>query len=127
MTKRLTRVMRATVVTGMRTTAFAPWSPAVDLYENEDELIVFMDAAGVSPGEIEIMADARNLTIRGKRDCPISGIISVHQLEIEYGRFECRLQLPKAIDVDKTTSVSKNGFLVIKMPIVKTDGNIVIS
>lgn len=127
MTKRMTRVMRASVVSRVTPTAFSPWSPAVDLYENEDELIVFLDAAGVDPKEIKILADARNLTITGKRDCPISGIISVHQLEIEYGRFECRLRLPKPIDVERSTSVSKNGFLVITMPIVKTSADIVVS
>jgi len=119
--------MRATVVSRLTPTAFSPWSPAVDLYENENELIVFMDAAGVDPKKIQILADSRSLTITGKRDCPITGIISVHQLEIEYGRFECRLQLPKAIDVEGTTSVSKNGFLVITMPIVKARADIVIS
>lgn len=124
MERHLDRLMRSISATRMRYSSFSLWEPPVDLYESDSTLTVFMDVAGIDTNQLRIVAEPKLLKISGERRCDIAGITCVHQLEIEYGRFERIIQLPKSIDVSATISESKNGFLVVKMPLLKIQGKI---
>ena len=124
MPKKYDRMMQSLRVSTSRKSSFSLWDPPVDIYESETELTVFMDVAGMNSNEIRITAEPKQLTVKGKRECPIAEVTCVHQLEIEYGNFESNIVLPKPIDVKKTISESKNGFLVIKMPLLKIQGTV---
>ena len=127
MERHFDRMMRSLAATKMRSSSFSLWDPPVDLYESDTELTVFMDVAGIHSNKLRIVAEPKVLKISGERRCEIKGITCVHQLEIEYGRFERLIELPKAVDVSKTTSESKNGFLVVKMPLLKFQGKVEIN
>src|ERR1700749_3000082 len=43
------------------------WAPAVDIYENEDELVVNADLPGVEAKDLDIRIENNILTIRGDR------------------------------------------------------------
>ena len=121
------RIMRTLSVSRMKSSSCSLWQPPVDLYESDAELIAFVEVAGIEPEKIKVMAESQLLTISGERKCEIAGIIHVHQLEIEYGHFACRIPLPQPINVDKTRSEIKNGFLVVRMPIVRQQGSVEIN
>jgi HSP20 family protein len=71
------------------------WEPAVDLYENGEELRLLVALPGVSAHQCEVVLDDSGLVVRGQR--PIPSILhgaAIHRLEIPYGRFERRIALP---------------------------------
>lgn len=121
------RIMRTLSVTRMKTSSCSLWQPPIDIYESETELIVFAEVAGIEPEKIKVMAEVNFLTISGERKCELQGINHVHRLEVEYGHFACRVPLPLPVDVDKTRSEIKNGFLIVRMPIVRHQGTVEIN
>lgn len=121
------RIMRTLSVSRMKTSSCSLWQPPVDIYESETDLIVFAEVAGIEPEMIKVMAETNMLTISGERKCEINGIIHVHRLEVEYGHFACRIPLPLSVNVDLTRSEIKNGFLIVRMPIVRHHGSVEIN
>ncbi len=121
------RMMRTLSVSRMKSSSCSLWQPPVDIYESDTELIAFVEVAGIAPERIKVLAETQALTISGERRCEVAGIIHVHQLEIEYGHFACRIPLPQSINVEKTRSEVKNGFLVVRMPIVRQQGSVEIN
>lgn len=127
MHKHFGRIMRTLSVSRMKSSSCSLWQPPVDIYESDTELIAFVEVAGIEPEKIKVLAEAQALTVSGERKCELAGIIHVHQLEIEYGHFACRIPLPLTINVDATRSEIKNGFLIVRMPIVRQQGTVEIN
>lgn len=121
------RIMRTLSAGRMKSSSCSLWQPPVDMYESDTELIVFVEVAGIAPEKIKVMAESQLLTVSGERKCKIAGINHVHRLEIEYGQFACRIPLPLTINVDATRSEIKNGFLLVRMPIVRHQGTVEIN
>lgn len=90
-TERLQR--RMFVVGTMRT--LPSWEPAVDLYEQEDELHLLVALPGVSARHLEVLVEGGAIVVRGQRPIP-NGLrrAEIHRLEIPYGHFERRITLP---------------------------------
>lgn len=71
------------------------WEPAVDMYEQGDELTLFFALPGVSSQQFEVIVDGSGLLLRGNRPIPPAlQRAAIHRLEIPYGRFERRVALP---------------------------------
>lgn len=116
------RMMRNMSFPGKNSSYFSAWEPSVDIYQLEDQLILYMDVSGVPADEIKVVAESQKLVISGKRRCTVTGITAVHQLENEYGPFRRVIDLPLFVDVDASTSENLDGFLVIYLPILKENG-----
>ncbi len=82
-----------------RTAAATPrWEPPVDVVETHDRLLVTVALPGVRADRIEVVAEAGSLLVRGLRPPPIDGDTrAIRHLEIPYGRFERRVQLPAGL------------------------------
>jgi HSP20 family protein len=77
-------------------TQVAPaWEPPVDVVETGEELRVHIALPGVAPDSITIAADAGGITVSALRafPCRERGAL-IHRVEIPYGRFERRIELP---------------------------------
>ena len=71
------------------------WEPAVDLYQQGDELTLFVALPGVSPRQFEVIIEGAGLVVHGSRPIPAAlQRAAIHRLEIPYGRFERRIALP---------------------------------
>lgn len=71
------------------------WEPPVDIFETEHELSILVALPGVAPGQLEIIIDGAHLLVLGERPMPVTSRDAViHRLEIPYGRFERRIELP---------------------------------
>ena len=71
------------------------WEPPVDTLETADAVIVLVALPGVSPEHVEIVHSQGSLTVRGVRPMPGDGHRqTIRRLEIPYGQFERRLDLP---------------------------------
>ncbi len=104
------------------------WFPAVDVYETASAIIVHMDISGMDPRTLSVVADGTQLTVSGERGYEPRDMVSrIHQLEIERGFFERSISLPKTVDVSRAVSESKNGFLLITLPLRHNKGKVKIT
>jgi HSP20 family protein len=94
--------------------ASRPWSPAVDIYENQNELILKADIPDVDPTNIGIQIENGTLTLKGERkfeeDKNSKGF---HRVERSYGTFVRAFSLPETVDGEKVKADYKNGVLTV--------------
>jgi HSP20 family protein len=93
------------------------WSPAVDVYDRKDSLIVKAELPGMDKKDIKVNIDGDVLTIKGEtrkgqevqgKDCYYS--------ERAYGSFYRAIPLPVAVQKEKTKASYKDGILTIELP-----------
>lgn len=71
------------------------WEPPVDVYGTDDELGVLVALPGVTPDSYAVTLDGRLMVVRGERSLEANwGAGAILRLEIPYGRFERRVNLP---------------------------------
>lgn len=71
------------------------WEPPADMFETEADLYVLIALPGVPPEQIRVTHDGGVLIVSGARPLPaVLRTANIHRLEIPYGRFERRLELP---------------------------------
>src|SRR5207248_4807992 len=94
-----------------------PWSPPVDIFETENELVLKADLPDVELKDIEVRVENQTLTIRGERkfeqDQNANGY---HRIERSYGSFVRSFAVPSTVDTEKVNAVYKNGVLSISLP-----------
>ncbi|HIE17836.1 MAG TPA: Hsp20/alpha crystallin family protein [Dehalococcoidia bacterium] len=98
---------------------FSPgtWTPSVDIYETEEDIIVLFELAGVQQDEIEVEIHANELIVRGERKDIRQGVKrSYSQMEIFWGPFERRIVLQTLIEADSIKAFYDNGFLEVILP-----------
>jgi HSP20 family molecular chaperone IbpA len=87
------------------------WEPPVDVYGNNDELGVLVALPGVTPDGYAVTLEDEVIVVRGERSLEAnwnSGAIL--RLEIPYGRFERRINLPYG-DYRMVSTQLENGCL----------------
>jgi HSP20 family protein len=89
----------------------------VDVYENEDEVIVEASLPGFKPEEIEISLTGDTVTIKGeaKREREIKEQ-KYHQREMQYGSFSRSLTIPSMVVADKAEAKYEDGILKLTLP-----------
>ena len=94
------------------------FTPAVDIKENDGEVRLELELAGLKPSEVEIMAENGVLTVRGeKRSERKEGDESRYQVvERSYGTFMRTFQLPQGVDEDQIKAGFEHGLLTIHIP-----------
>ncbi len=70
------------------------WEPPVDVLETPGHLMVLVALPGVAPEHVEVVAHDGSLSVVGARPMPAVSGAALLRLEIPYGRFERRLDLP---------------------------------
>lgn len=93
------------------------WSPAVDIYENENELVLTAEVPGLQEKDVEIKIEDNTLSVRGERKFEKeTKEENYHRIERSYGTFFRSFTLPNYIDQDKIQAEHENGVLKITMP-----------
>ena len=97
--------------------ALTTWSPAVDIYETENELVVKADLPDVSEKDIDVRVENNLLTIRGERKFEKS-VSEDNYLRVErsYGAFSRSFSLPNTVNAEQIHAEYKNGVLTVTMP-----------
>jgi HSP20 family molecular chaperone IbpA len=73
------------------------WEPPVDVVESEETVTVHVALPGVSADTITIAGDPGGITVSALRAFPCREHgAHIHRVEIPYGRFERRIDLPLA-------------------------------
>jgi len=96
--------------------ASRPWSPAVDVFENENELVLKADLPEVDPKNVGIQVENGTLTLKGERkfEESVNGK-AYHRIERSYGSFVRAFTLPDTVDAEKVKADYKNGVLTITL------------
>lgn len=71
------------------------WTPPIDVIEGEHGLEVRVALPGVPRDAVEVRSDGRHLFVVGRRPLRANPGDSIHCLELPYGRFERRIELPE--------------------------------
>lgn len=89
-------------------------TPAVDIYENEEEILLHADMPGVVKKNISVDIDNGTLSISGVRKLETEGAATYEEFtDIEYVR---SFSVPQTIDVEKVEAELKNGVLRLHLP-----------
>ena len=93
------------------------WLPAVDLYEDKDNIVVKAELPGMSKEQIEISLHEGVLTLSGERQTEEKfKNAEVYRSECFEGRFQRTVSLPSPVQADKVSASYKDGILTITLP-----------
>jgi HSP20 family protein len=96
---------------------YGAWAPAVDIFENGDDLVIRAEIPGVDKDEVDISVRNNSLTLRGerKREQEIDDD-NAYRLERSYGNFVRSFSLPRTVDSSRISAKYSNGVLDIILP-----------
>jgi HSP20 family protein len=98
-------------------TTTTSWAPNVDIFENENELIVKAELPGIDAKDVELNVENNVLTISGERKLEFEDRKeNYHRIERAYGSFSRSFSLPQLIDEDKIGADYKDGVLTVRVP-----------
>jgi HSP20 family protein len=102
------------------TEEFGAFTPAVDLYETGEELVLNAHLPGISREDVqvEILGDTIHITGETKRPVPEKDV-TVHQAQSRYGKFDLRYTLPVEVKAEQVKAIYRNGVLEIRLPKVE--------
>ena len=93
------------------------WSPAVDIVERGDEVILKVDLPEVNQNEIDIRTEENTLIVQGERKfTKESSEENYIQIERPYGTFRRTFSIPRAIDQEGIRASYKDGVLRVVLP-----------
>jgi HSP20 family protein len=94
-----------------------PWSPAVDIFETENELVLKADLPDVEQKDIDVRIENQTLTISGERKFAKEETgKGYHRIERSYGSFNRSFAVPQLFDTEHIAAAYKNGVLTVKLP-----------
>lgn len=97
--------------------ATATWSPAVDIYETQQEIVVKAELPDLKQEDIQVSLDNDRLSIRGERKFESEvKRENYHRVERSYGTFSRTFSLPPTVDQEKIRADYKNGVLTVTLP-----------
>ena len=97
-------------------TPTAQWSPALDLTETNDSVIVKAELPGIDAKDVQIQLHEDVLSMRGeKKDEKEEKTTDVHWVERSFGSFERSIRLPGSVKGAEAKAVFKNGVLIVTL------------
>jgi HSP20 family protein len=118
--ERMNRVFEDAAVRGWKNdepSATTSWSPAVDIYETDSEIMVQAELPGVDRKDIALQLENNVLTLKGDRRFEKeTNQENYHRIERSYGGFSRAFTIPTIVDEDKIRADYRDGILKIALP-----------
>jgi len=96
---------------------FSGWSPALDLYDDKDALVVSAELPGMKKEEINISLHENVLTISGERRHERENKEGeTFRSERYFGKFQRSVSLPTKVQVNGVKASYKDGILMVQLP-----------
>jgi HSP20 family protein len=93
------------------------WSPALDMYEDKDNVYVRAELPGMRKEEIDLSIHNGSLSISGERKSEEKfKDAEVYRGERFFGRFQRTVTLPTPVALDKVKAEYKDGILTVTLP-----------
>ncbi len=101
---------------GRQTQLFSGWTPALDLYQDNDNVIAVIELSGMRKEDIEISLHDGMLTIAGERRMETQNGEKAERSERYVGKFRRSITLPTPVDANKVSATYKDGILTVTLP-----------
>lgn len=97
---------------------FSGWSPALDLYQNNDNVVAIVELPGMKKDEIGIELHDGTLTISGERkhEGGNGEAQKAERSERYIGKFRRSITLPVRVDANKVSATYRDGILTVTLP-----------
>ena len=96
---------------------FNGWSPALDIFQDKDNVVVKVELPGMKKEEISISMHEGMLTISGERKLEEeTGEGETYRRERFYGKFHRTMALPTTVEANKVKAAYKDGILTVTLP-----------
>lgn len=93
------------------------WLPAVDIVEDEDNIVLKADLPGIDAKDVDIQVENGTLTLRGERKFEKDvKEDNFRRIERAYGSFVRSFTLPTTVDSEKVQAEYRNGVLELRLP-----------
>jgi len=92
------------------------WAPAVDIAEDENEVILWVDLPGIDQKDVEITINGNQLTVKGEKKTEKSNQRKYLRRERLLGPFSRNFELNIPVETEKVTASYKNGVLEVRLP-----------
>lgn len=94
------------------------WMPAVEIRQNDNNLVVSAELPGLTEKDVKVEATPEGLVIEGERKREYSGEEGgIQRTERSYGRFWRLIPLPEGAEVENAKASFENGVLEVTIPI----------
>ena len=91
--------------------------PPVNIWSNDEQVIVMVEVPGMDPGDIDISVVQGQLSISGERQIKApEENVSCHRSEQVEGSFTRTFRLPFDVNNEKVTADYKDGILTVQLP-----------
>lgn len=96
---------------------FGAWQPKVDIFEDEDALVLEADMPGVKREDLELTIENNVISLSGERKMEErKESENYHRVERSYGSFTRSFTLPRTVDTEKVKAEFKDGVLTVSLP-----------
>jgi HSP20 family protein len=100
------------------------WQPAVDIFEDEKEIVIKADLPDVKEQDIDVHVEDGQLTLKGERKFEHEEKKeNYHRVERRYGSFQRTFGLPENVDAEKIAAKYDKGVLKVTLPKVEKPKN----
>jgi HSP20 family molecular chaperone IbpA len=91
------------------------WEPPVNVFEDDERYVIMVALPGVPPECVDVLADSSSIIVRASCEVPFGpSARNIRRLEIPYGYFERRIQLP-AMRFEVVQKELVNGCLILNL------------
>lgn len=98
------------------------WTPEVEMFTKNNELIVRVDVPGLKKEDISIELTEESLVLKGERKFEKEEKKEgFYRAERSYGSFYRALPLPEGVKIENAKAVVHDGVLEITVPMVKVE------
>jgi len=93
------------------------WAPAVDVAENDEEIVLYAELPGMSKENIDIQLTGDTLTLRGERQFEQAQRGEhFHRIERQYGPWQRTFQIEVPLDTQRVSASYDEGVLTVHLP-----------
>jgi HSP20 family protein len=101
---------------GRQAQLFNGWTPAMDLYQTNDDIVAMVELPGMRKEDIEISLHDGMLTISGERKEEKADGEKAARTERFVGKFRRSISLPTRVDLNKANATYRDGILTVTLP-----------
>ncbi|MCS7089964.1 MAG: Hsp20/alpha crystallin family protein [Limisphaera sp.] len=104
------------------------WQPPINVFRLKDRYLICAELAGMRKEDISVRVNGSCVILTGSRPSPeptgqaADQGLHVLALEIDYGPFERRVQIPEPILAERVTARYRDGLLWIEVPLASGEG-----
>jgi HSP20 family protein len=91
------------------------WAPAVDIFDQDDDLIFRAEVPGVQREALDVKVEDNTLILSGER-VRDEEQGQAYRSERRYGSFVRSFLLPKTVDPSRISAAYENGILEVRIP-----------